>query len=54
VTLLVVPLTYSIAHGIGYGLITYVVLAVFHGRARRVHPLLYGAAAAFAVYFWAA
>jgi AGZA family xanthine/uracil permease-like MFS transporter len=54
VTLLVVPLTYSIAHGIGYGLLTYVVLAVFHGRARRVHPLLYGAAAAFAVYFWAA
>jgi AGZA family xanthine/uracil permease-like MFS transporter len=52
VTLIVVPLTYSIAHGIGYGLLTYVILAVGHGKARRVHPLLYAVTAAFAVYFW--
>ena len=52
VTLIVVPLTYSIAHGIGYGLLTYVILAVGHGKARKVHPLLYAVAAAFAVYFW--
>jgi len=52
VTLIVVPLTYSIAHGIGYGLVTYVVLAVFQGRARRVHPLLYAVAVAFTLYFW--
>jgi AGZA family xanthine/uracil permease-like MFS transporter len=52
VTLVVVPLTYSIAHGIGYGLLTYVILAVGRGKARRVHPLLYAVAAAFAVYFW--
>lgn len=52
VTILMVPLTYSIAHGIGYGLLTYVVIAVLRGRARGLHPLLYPIAAAFAAYFW--
>lgn len=52
VTILMVPLTYSIAHGIGYGLLTYVVIGVLRGRARELHPLLYLIAAAFAGYFW--
>ena len=52
ITLLVVPLTYSIAHGIGYGLLSYVILAVCQGRTRRVHPLLYVVALAFGLYFW--
>jgi AGZA family xanthine/uracil permease-like MFS transporter len=52
VTILMVPLTYSIAHGIGYGLLTYVVIAVLRGRARELSPMLYVIAAAFALYFW--
>lgn len=51
VTILLVPITWSIAHGIGYGLLTYVGLALLRGRARSVHPLAYVVAAAFAAYF---
>jgi AGZA family xanthine/uracil permease-like MFS transporter len=50
-TILLVPLTYSIAHGIGYGLLAYVTIAVCRGRARHVHPIMYAVALAFAVYF---
>jgi AGZA family xanthine/uracil permease-like MFS transporter len=51
VTIALVPLTYSIAHGIGYGLLLFVAIAVMRGQARRVHPVMYGVAAAFAVFF---
>jgi AGZA family xanthine/uracil permease-like MFS transporter len=49
--LLIIPVTYSIAHGIGYGFIAYVVIKVLAGRWREVHALMYGTAAAFAAYF---
>jgi AGZA family xanthine/uracil permease-like MFS transporter len=52
-TILLVPLTYSIAHGIGYGFLAYVGIAVCRGRARAVHPIMYGVAVAFALFFWA-
>jgi adenine/guanine/hypoxanthine permease len=51
VLLVTIPFTYSISHGIGYGFIAYVVVQLLLGRARDVHPLMYGASAAFAVYF---
>ena len=51
-TLLLVPLTYSIAHGIGYGVLSWVAIAVCRGRAREVHPIMYGVALAFALFFW--
>lgn len=51
VTMLLVPLTYSIAHGIGFGAICFVALAILRGRAATVHPLMYGVAAAFAAFF---
>ena len=41
------PFTYSISNGIGAGVITYVVLKLARGKAREVHPLLYGVAALF-------
>ncbi|OLR90285.1 MFS transporter [Actinokineospora bangkokensis] len=50
-TIVVMPFTYSIANGIGVGFITYVVLQVVTGKARRIHPLMWFVAAAFAVYF---
>ena len=50
-TLLTMPLTYSIAHGIGCGFITYVVIKLLTGRWREAHPLMIGAAALFAAYF---
>ncbi len=52
VVLVIIPFTWSISHGIGYGFLTYVVIQVLAGRWRAVHPLMYGTAAAFAAYFW--
>jgi AGZA family xanthine/uracil permease-like MFS transporter len=51
VLLVTIPLTYSIAHGIGYGFITYVLIQALTGRARNVDPLMWITAAAFAAYF---
>jgi len=50
-TLTLMPFTYSITNGIGAGFISHAVLKTLGGRAREVHPLMYGAAAAFLVYF---
>jgi AGZA family xanthine/uracil permease-like MFS transporter len=50
-TMLLVPLTYSIAHGIGFGVVCYVALALLRGRAAIVHPVMYGVAAAFVAFF---
>jgi len=51
VIVLFIPLTYSIAHGIGFGSVAYVAIAALRGRARDVHPVMYGVAAAFIAYF---
>ena len=54
VTLLLIPTSYSISHGIGYGILTYVAIQLLTLQWRNVHPLLYGAAAVFAIAFaWA-
>jgi len=51
VALIVMPATYSISHGIGYAFIAYVLVSVFSGKGREVHPMMYGVAAVFAVSF---
>jgi len=50
-TLIMIPLTYSIAHGIGYGFIAYVAIKLLALKPHHVHPLMYITAAAFAAYF---
>ncbi|MQA28080.1 MAG: NCS2 family permease [Micromonosporaceae bacterium] len=50
-TIVVMPFTYSISNGIGAGVVTYVLLKVARGKFREVHPLLYGVAALFVLYF---
>lgn len=50
-TIVTMPFTYSIANGIGVGFITWVVMATAAGKARSVHPLLWGVAAVFVAYF---
>lgn len=42
VTMIGMPLTFSIASGISLGLITYVSVALLSKRAREVHPMMYG------------
>ncbi len=51
VTLIVIPFTYSIAHGIGYGFITFVAIRLLSLRFRDIHPLMACASAAFAAWF---
>ena len=51
VLLAIIPFTYSISHGIGYGFITFVVIKVVSAKWQSVHPLMYAAAAGFAGYF---
>jgi AGZA family xanthine/uracil permease-like MFS transporter len=50
-TIVLMPFTYSISNGIGAGVISYALLKVVSGKAREVHPLLYGVAALFVIYF---
>jgi len=55
VTLVTIPFTYSISHGIGYGFITYVAINLFSGHVRKPHPIMYALAGMFAAYFvWGA
>jgi len=50
-TLTLMPFTYSITNGIGAGFIAYTFIQLVRGKAAHVHWLMYGAAAAFLVYF---
>ncbi|GAB2605463.1 NCS2 family permease [Streptomyces capparidis] len=50
-TVSVMPFTYSITNGIGAGFVSYVLLQTVLGRARKVHPLLWGVTALFLLYF---
>jgi len=50
-TLVTIPLTYSIAHGIGNGFITYTFLHVVTGEWRKVHPLMAVCSLLFLGYF---
>ncbi|MBO1902210.1 NCS2 family permease [Leucobacter weissii] len=50
-TITVMPLTYSIANGIGAGFVSWVIVRALSGRARDVHWLLWVVAAGFVVYF---
>jgi AGZA family xanthine/uracil permease-like MFS transporter len=50
-TIVLMPFTYSITNGIGAGFVSYVVLQIAVGKARRVHPLMWAVSILFAVYF---
>ncbi|GAA2618920.1 NCS2 family permease [Paractinoplanes durhamensis] len=45
------PFTYSISNGIGAGIISYVLLKATTGKSREIHPILYGVAVLFVLYF---
>lgn len=51
ITMIVMPLTYSITNGIAAGFVAYVFLKALHGKAREVHPLMWLVSAAFVLYF---
>ncbi|WP_017935178.1 NCS2 family permease [Nocardioides sp. Iso805N] len=51
VTITLMPFTYSIANGVGAGIVTFVLIALGRGKWREVHPLLAVVGAFFVWYF---
>lgn len=51
VTVIAMPLTYSIATGIALGLVLFPLFMIFRGKFREVHPLMYGMFFVFLAYF---
>ena len=43
------PFTYSIANGIMFGILSFVIVRVFQGRAKDVAPIMWIAAVLFAI-----
>jgi adenine/guanine/hypoxanthine permease len=50
-TVLMMPLTYSIATGIAIGFIFYPITMLVKGRAKEIHPVMYGLFVIFILYF---
>lgn len=50
-TIVAMPFTYSIANGIGLGFISFVVMKLFAGKAKEIHPLMWIVAVMFVIYF---
>ena len=49
--IMLMPFSFSITNGIGFGFIAYVLIRAAQGRFRDVHPLMWAASAAFTLYF---
>lgn len=50
-TMIGIPLTYSISYGIGFGFISYVAIKMARRKFSRIHPLMYIVSLAFLVSF---
>jgi xanthine/uracil/vitamin C permease (AzgA family) len=50
-TIMIMPFTWSITNGIGFGFISYVLIKLARGKPGEVHPLLYVVALLFALAF---
>jgi len=50
-TIIVMPLTYSIANGIGAGFVSWVLVRSFSGKGKEISPLLWVVAAGFVLFF---
>ena len=50
-TIIFMPLSYSIANGIGAGFVSYAFIRLVQGRGREVHWLMYVVSAVFVIYF---
>ena len=49
--IIMMPFTYSIANGIGFGLLTYTFVRLIQGQGRQVHPLLWLISLVFLIHF---
>jgi AGZA family xanthine/uracil permease-like MFS transporter len=48
--IIMMPFTFSIANGIMFGILSYVILKVSEGRIREIKPVMWVSAAMFALY----
>jgi AGZA family xanthine/uracil permease-like MFS transporter len=51
IVIMLMPFSFSITDGIAAGFIAYVLIRIFQRQWMRIHPLMWGAAIAFAIYF---
>jgi AGZA family xanthine/uracil permease-like MFS transporter len=51
ITLLVIPFTFNIAHGLAFGIIAYAVIKAVQGKFREISPLMYILAGLFLAYY---
>lgn len=51
-TIMFMVLTYSISNGLAMGFLTYTILKVGEGKAKEVHPIVYGLSIIFLMYFF--
>lgn len=51
-TIIMMPLTYSIADGIVFGMLSYVLLKLFTGKYKEIKPIMYVIAVLFIIKFW--
>ncbi len=49
--MVLIPLTYNISYGIGFGFISYTLIKMFHRKFKEVHPLMYIVSIAFLIAF---
>jgi adenine/guanine/hypoxanthine permease len=49
--IMIMPFTYSITNGIGFGFITYTLICAARGEWKRIHPFMWVVSAAFLLYF---
>ena len=50
-TIILIPFTYNISYGIGFGFISYTLIKLFRGKGRQLHPLMIVASVLFVVAF---
>lgn len=50
-TIIIMPFTYNISYGIGFGFISYTLIKIFRGKFRQIHPLMIIASVLFAAAF---
>ena len=50
-TIILIPFTYNISYGIGFGFISYTLIKLFRGKGRQLHPLMIVASALFVAAF---
>ncbi|HEX6923778.1 MAG TPA: NCS2 family permease [Bacillales bacterium] len=50
-TIIIMPLTYSVANGIALGLVLYPITMIVRGRGKELHPIMYFLFAVFVLYF---